>query len=129
MRPHGGAPGALHGLIAVLIRQVELGPRVWREVQQLDESLGLARVAQHAEEVGDVVVQVVVDLSIGTRLLEQDTGCATKGLDVAAAHGEMLEHPRCQPELGAVIAQCGGCDLWHGRKKAREATARRAMGG
>ena len=86
-------------------------------MQQLDESFGLARVPQHAEEIGDVVVQVIVDLGICPRLLQQHASRAAEWLDVAAVRGEVLKHPGRQPELGAVIAQCGGCDLWHECKK------------
>ena len=78
---------------------------------------------------GDVVVQVVVDLGVCPGHLQEHAGRAAEGLDVAAVLGEVLEHPWCQPEFGAVVAQGRGCDLWHGRKKAREATANRAMGG
>lgn len=106
----GGAPRALNRIVCGLPRGLKLVARVRCQVAGLCERLALNRIAQHTEEVDDVTVQIVVDLAVGARLLQQHAGRATEGLGVDLMWRKEFQDPRRQTELAAVVPERGTGD-------------------
>src|SRR3990167_4422488 len=111
LRPDDEAAGAFNGLVCGLPCQLKLGAGVWRKVQQLDQTLTAGFALQDAEQVDDIAVQIVVDLGIGARLLDQHAGSAAEWFDVALVWREVIVNPGGQTKFSTVVANYGGCDV------------------
>ncbi|MNJ55328.1 hypothetical protein D3C77_508130 [compost metagenome] len=103
LRPDDGPACAFDRFISRFPSTLEFLPGIWRQYHRLKQRCPCLRVLQHAEQVHDVTVQVVVNLGVGTGLLHQNTGGTAEGLDIAGVPWEILGDPRRQPELGAVV--------------------------
>jgi hypothetical protein len=111
--PNRKTAGLLYRAVRRLPRQVELIPGIRRQRAGLNQLAPLFRIPQHTEEVHHVAVQIVVDLGIGPRLLQQHAGRAAERLDIAGVGREVLQHPGRDAELGAVVADGGALHLAH----------------
>src|SRR5882724_4630452 len=116
--PHLGANRQPASTLDRLIRRLpcflKFCPGVGGRGAGLQKSIELSGISKHLKEVHHVAVQIVVDLAIRPWLLEQHAGSAAEGLDVGPVWREMLNNPRRNPELAAVIPQYGTVN--HGNK-------------
>lgn len=65
---------------------------------------------QNPEQIYDVAIEVVVQLGVRPRLLHQHASSTAERLDVACVRRKVLQHPRRNPELGAVVPDDRGGD-------------------
>ena len=87
--------GLLHRVIrrGQLQQAGKLTTGIRREIEQHSQPLELLGIADHAKEVHNAIVNVVIDLDFALRLPQQHIGSAAEGLNVNPVFGKAFDEP------------------------------------
>ena len=104
---HDGPTRTLDGIRRRLVRALELLARPRRQPEYSVELRRLIAIAVDAEHIHHVAIEIVVDLEVRARFAHEDRRGAGVRLDVHAVGGEVLDDPRRNAPLRAVVAEDG----------------------
>lgn len=105
------AAGLLDRIAVRLVGAQELHASKGRELERFDQLL--PPVTNHAEQIDDLPVQVVVDLGVAAGLAKQDRPAAPVGLHVDAVLREVRQDAGREFPLAAAVANDGALGLGH----------------
>lgn len=103
---HEGAdhkpPRPLDRIVRGLVGNLEFAPGERRQPQQFDQPARLRGILQHPEQPDDVVIEVVVNLGMAARLVQQHAGAAAERLGIEPMCRQVRDDLPRHQELGAV---------------------------
>lgn len=90
----------------VLKRSIEFRASKWSQFESTAKLSRFFGIPQNAENINHHIPQIVIDLRIRPRLLQQDRSSTTERLDINPMIGKVRNHPLCQLPFSPVISQC-----------------------
>ena len=96
---------ALDRVARALARPIKFNARKRCKSQDFAQPIGLGRIAQHAKQIDDLVVEIVVDLGVGARLAKEHARSAAERLDIDAVRRKVRNDPGREEPFPAMPAQ------------------------